>query len=125
MFEYFRNRSSNAHEVCCEDSLTKSVYMTIASLMTLTFTQGHICLKLDYFLTCNISDNIEAIKFILGTTVDLWHGILTHAHFNDLDLENVRKDHPSCYYYYCYYYICIHKYITVTPVSVSAACICR
>ena len=36
MFNYFRNYSSNAHQICCEDSRLK-VYMTIASLMTLTF----------------------------------------------------------------------------------------
>ena len=34
------------------------VYMTIASSMTLTFIQGRKCLKLDYFLSSNISDNI-------------------------------------------------------------------
>ena len=35
------------------------VYMIIASPTTLTLIQGHKCvLKLDYFLTCNISDNV-------------------------------------------------------------------
>ena len=34
------------------------VNMTIASLLTLTFIQGHKCVRLDYFITCNISDNI-------------------------------------------------------------------
>ena len=35
------------------------VYMSIASPMTLTFIQGHKCVSnLDYFFTCNISDNI-------------------------------------------------------------------
>ena len=46
-------------QVCCEDP-TKGLYdLTIASLMTLTFIQGHNQrLKLDYFLTCSISENI-------------------------------------------------------------------
>ena len=45
------------------------VYMTIASPLTLTFIQGHKCVsdKVNYFLTCNISD-----KFKLDMTVDLW-----------------------------------------------------
>ena len=34
-------------------------------------SRSQVCLKLDYFLTCNISDNIEAIAFKLGMTVDL------------------------------------------------------
>ena len=37
----FRNYSSNAHYVCSEDSHRLKVYMTIASPMTLTFTQDH------------------------------------------------------------------------------------
>ena len=36
------------------------VYMTVVSLTTLIFMQGHnyVCLKRDYGLTCIISDNI-------------------------------------------------------------------
>ena len=30
------------------------VYMIIASPMTLAFIQGHKCVKLDFFLTCNV-----------------------------------------------------------------------
>ena len=37
--------------------------------MTLTFIQGHKCVKLDYFLTCNISGNTQAISFKLGMMV--------------------------------------------------------
>ena len=32
-------------------------------------SRSHVRLKLDYFLTCNISDNIEAITFKLGMAV--------------------------------------------------------
>ena len=67
MFDYFRNYSSNAHHVCCEESPTKGLYMTIASPMTLTFTQGQKRVKLDYFLTCNISDNM------LSCCIQTWH----------------------------------------------------
>ena len=42
------------------------VCMTIASPMTITFIQGHKCLKLDCFLTCNISD-------ILSYYIQTWH----------------------------------------------------
>ena len=45
------------------------VYMTIATLMTLTFIQDHKCLKLHYCLTCNILDN--TITFKHGKTVEL------------------------------------------------------
>ena len=66
MFDYFRNYSSNAHRICCEDRPTK-VYMTTASPLAVTCIEGHKC----YFLTCNISDNIQAITFKLGMVVDL------------------------------------------------------
>ena len=43
MFDYLGNYWNNAHQICCEDSLTKGllIIMTIASPMTLTFIQGH------------------------------------------------------------------------------------
>ena len=53
-----------------------NVYVTlVASPMTLKFTQGHSCLKLDNVLTftlnSNTSDNISAMAFKLGITVEL------------------------------------------------------
>ena len=36
----------------------QTVYTIISSPMTLTFIQGRKCVKLGYFLTCNISDDI-------------------------------------------------------------------
>ena len=44
----------------------------IASPMTFTFkSRPQVRLKPDYFLTCNILDNIEAIIFTLGMPVDV------------------------------------------------------
>ena len=54
----------------CEDSLTKGLYDHWQSNDLHSRSQVH--LKLDYFLTCNISDSISDITFKLVTTVDLW-----------------------------------------------------
>ena len=56
MFDYFRNHSSNAHQLYCEDSSTKGLYDHCQS--NDLDLQGHKCVKLDYLITCNISDNI-------------------------------------------------------------------
>ena len=58
-------------------------------LTLIQISRSQVALKLDYFLTCNIPDNIEAITFKLGMTVDLYvHGIFyAHARFDDLDLN--------------------------------------
>ena len=52
MFDYFRNLSSNTHQVCPEDSLTKCLLYiliyelkSLLSLMTLLFTQSHNCIS--------------------------------------------------------------------------------
>ena len=45
MFDYVRKYSSSAHQVCCEDSPTKGLNMTITSPRTLLFTQGHNCIS--------------------------------------------------------------------------------
>ena len=67
MFYYFRNCSSNAPQVCCEDSPTKNlynlvqlkIYIICTSPMTLTIIRVHDCvssltgfltLKLHYFI---------------------------------------------------------------------------
>ena len=64
------------------------VYMAIASPMTLTFTQSQVRLKHDYFLTCNISDDIYANAFKLGMAVDLYtRGTYLHARLDDLDFD--------------------------------------
>ena len=60
--------------------------MTIASPMTLTFIQGHKCVKLDYFLTW------QYVGQYLSYYIQTWHdsrfmdAIYAHARFDDLDL---------------------------------------
>ena len=71
MFDSFRNYSSNAHQVCYEDSLTKGLYDNCQSDDFDLPSRSQVSLKLHYSLTCNISDNIYALTFKLGLTVDL------------------------------------------------------
>ena len=48
----------------------------------------HVRPKRDYFLTCNISDNTQAITIKLGKTVELWMpDNYAHARFDDLNLD--------------------------------------
>ena len=86
MFDYFRNYSTNAHQVCCEDSPTKGLYDRCQPDDLDFYSRSQVRLKLDYFLICNISDNIYAITFKLGMTVDLCMPY-AHACFDDLDLD--------------------------------------
>ena len=63
MFDYFRNyltirNYGNAHQVCCEESLTKGIYDHCQSDDLDLHSRPQVHLKLDYSLTCNISDNI-------------------------------------------------------------------
>ena len=85
MFDYFRNYSSNAHQVCCENSCLK-VYMTIASLMTLIFIHGHKCASnLTIFY-------LQYLGQYLSYYIHTWHdgrlmdALYAHARFDDLDL---------------------------------------
>ena len=65
------NYSSNAHQVCCEDSLTKGLHDHCQS--DDLDSRSQVGLTLNYFLTCDVSDNVTAIEhFKLGMTVDLW-----------------------------------------------------
>ena len=72
----------------------KGLY-NICSPMTLTFIQGHTGLShLTNFnllqFNSNISDNIQAVAFKLGMTVNLCMAyiyICTQAHFDDLELD--------------------------------------
>ena len=71
MFEYFTKYSSNAHEICCEDSPTKGLYYDHCQSDDLDLhSRSLVRLKLYYLLTCNISENIQAGTFKLGMTVD-------------------------------------------------------
>ena len=50
MFHYFRNYSSNAHQVCCEDSLTKDLKNLCQSADLDIHSRSQQCLKIDMFL---------------------------------------------------------------------------
>ena len=58
VFDYFRQYSSNAHQVCCEDSRTEGLYDHCQSDDLDLYSRSQMLLKLYYFLTCNVSDNI-------------------------------------------------------------------
>ena len=99
IIDYFRNYSSNAHQVCCVDNPTKHLYDHCESDDRDLRSRSQVRLKRDYFLTCNISDNISAVTFKLGMTVDLhmtcscsffdarsqWVGKGTHSVLNYFD----------------------------------------
>ena len=68
----FKTYSSNDNEVCCEDSPTKGLNDHCQTDDLVLHSRSQVRLKLDYFLICNISDNISAITFTLGMTIDLW-----------------------------------------------------
>ena len=84
MFDYFRNFSSNAHHVCCEDSPIKGLYNRCQSDDLDLHSRSQLRLKLDSVLTCSwivrSRTNIYSIAFKLGVTVHI------HAHFDDLAL---------------------------------------
>ena len=102
MFDYFRNCSSSAHQVYCEDSPTKGLFEHCQSDDLDLHSRSHVHLKLDDFLACNILDNILAI-------IKTWHGgwliyihvYYAHVRFDDLELdldfENVCKACLSCF----------------------------
>ena len=70
MLDYFRNYSSNAHVVCCEDSPTKGPYGHCQCNDLDLHSRSQVPLKLDYFLIC--TDTIYAVTFKLCLKVDLW-----------------------------------------------------
>ena len=87
MLDYFRNCSSNAHQVCCEDSPTKGLYDHCQSDDLDLHSRSQVRLKFDYFLTCNMSDNItKKLSYYMQT----WHaGRLMHGVDLYRDFENV------------------------------------
>ena len=101
MLDYFRNFSSSAHQVCCEDSLTNwwpwpSCSLIVIVLISLTIFK----LPLWQYLSC--------LAFKLDMTVELCtYNNYAQAHCDDLDLdfENVCKPHPAC----CF--ICMLHYV--------------
>ena len=67
-------------------AVTKGLYDHCQSDDLDLHSRSQVRLQLDIFLTCNISDNIQAITFKLGMTVDLWMPY-AHARFDDLGLD--------------------------------------
>ena len=68
MFDYVINYFSNAHQVYCEDSPAKGIYDHCQHDDLDLHSRSEVRLKLDYFLTCNISDN--NVRYYMHT----WHG---------------------------------------------------
>ena len=94
MFDYFKNYSSNAHQVRCEDSPTKGLYMTIANPMILTFIQGDKCIpNLTPFKLAITRTIFMLLHSNFGMAVDFWMPYYdhipyyAHARFDDLDLD--------------------------------------
>ena len=64
MFDYFRNYSSNAHQVCCVDNLTSGLHDHCQSDELDLHFSSQVHLKLDYFLTYIILDNIKLLVLV-------------------------------------------------------------
>ena len=94
MVGYFKNYSSNAHQVCCEDSPPKRSHTTITNPMTTTFIQGHTCIS-------NLTTfNLQYIGQYLSYYIQSWHGgRLMHGLELDLDFKIVCKASPTCLYF--------------------------
>ena len=57
--DYFKNVSSNAHQVCCEDCPTKGLYVCQSDELDLR-ARSQLRLKLDKVLTCSF--NVISLK---------------------------------------------------------------
>ena len=71
MFDYFRNSSSNAHQVGCEDSPTEVLYNICQSDDLDLHLKSQLCLKLDKCLTCSLIVIFRTILNKLGMAVGL------------------------------------------------------
>ena len=87
MSDYFKNYSSNAHQIFFEDSLTKGLYDKFESDDLDLHWRSQVCLKLDYFL-------IAISRTLLSYYIQTWRdgGLMdtiyyAHAHFDGLDLD--------------------------------------
>ena len=88
MFDYFRNYSSNANQVCCDDSPTKGLYDHLSiqwplfSVKVTSASQTWLLFNLQY-LGQYLNSYIQT--FHDGRLMDALY-IYPHAHFYDLDL---------------------------------------
>ena len=89
MFDNFRNYSSSAHQVRCEDSPSKGMYDHCQSDNLDLHSRSQVRLNLDYFFYLQYL----AISLYIQT----WHYvrriqgkyICAHAGFDDLDLDTM------------------------------------
>ena len=90
MFDYYRS-SRNAHQVCCEDSLTKGLYYNLCQSDDLDLHfRSQLRLKLDFCLICRLIAISQYLIYGIQTWHDgrlIMHGIYTPAHFDDLHLD--------------------------------------
>ena len=86
MFDYFKNYSCNPHQVCYADSPTKGLCHHCQSDDLDFHSRSQLRLKLDYFLACNISDNINLSYYIQNAHGGrLMDAIYVNARFDNLD----------------------------------------
>ena len=96
MFDYLRSYSSNAHQVCCEESPTKGLHKYFQCNDIDLHSRSQVRLKLYYFLTCSMSDN-NYLSYYIQTWHRLTHGIYAHnACFGDLELDPDFENVCSC-----------------------------
>ena len=68
MFDYFKNFSSNAHQVCCEESPT----ICVASAKTLTFIRRRNCVShFTNVYTCSLI--VIYLAQYLRYDIQIWH----------------------------------------------------
>ena len=109
MFDYFKNCSSSAHDVFCEDKPTKGplynlclVWWPCPSFKVTNASQTWHIFNMHY--NCNISNNIWSCG------IQTWYGsrlmhviyIYVHAHFDDLDLDTKSQWIGRGKQYLCY-----------------------
>ena len=83
MFDYFRNYSNNAHQVCCEDSPTKGLYDRCQSDDLGLHSRSQTCLLF------NLQYLIQYLSYYIQTWHDsrLMDAMYVDDHFDDLDLD--------------------------------------
>ena len=74
MLDYFRNCSSNPHQDCCEDSLTKGLYLFSVRCPFSILTQGLNCIS--NLTNVNLTCTIIAISRTVFKRwpIQTWHG---------------------------------------------------
>ena len=90
MFDYFRNYSSDHHQVCSEHSPSKGLFFAYEHFQSNDLglnSRSQVRLKLDYFLLCNYLGWYLSNYIQTGLDGRPKHGIYAHARLDDLDLD--------------------------------------